>query len=134
MIVFRTLDVIFVIIMIFMAAITYKVKYDAQKQIGEVLRIEHEIAVEKNTVKLLRAEWATMIEPSRMEILAERYKKELNLEIIQPRQVVELEDIPVRLHDPIEELIKQHDFEKNKPFFANNRIPPMNGVVQKGMR
>ncbi|ABM45451.1 hypothetical protein H704_00863 [Bartonella bacilliformis Peru38] len=134
MIVFRTLDVIFVIIMIFMAAITYKVKYDVQKQIGEVLRIEHEIAVEKNTVKLLRAEWATMIEPSRMAILAERYKKELNLEIIQPRQVVELEDIPVRLHDPIEELIKQYDFEENKPFLVNNRIFPMNGVVQKGMR
>ncbi|CBI76686.1 conserved protein of unknown function [Bartonella clarridgeiae 73] len=134
MIIFRTLDVILVVVMICMAGLTYKVKYDVQKQISEVHRIEREIAAEKNMVNLLHTEWAVMIEPSRMKKLAERYQKELNLEVIQPRQIVKLKDIPMRLQDQIEELIKQNSFEDDdKAFLAENRSV-QSSVVQKGGR
>ncbi|MCZ2204067.1 cell division protein FtsL [Bartonella sp. A05] len=122
MVVFRTLDMVLVVVMIGMAGITYKIKYDVQKQISEVRNLEQAIAAEKNMVNLFHAEWAVMIEPSRMEVLAVHYKKELGLEIIQPRQVVELKDIPMRVHDPIKELIKQNTFEEEKAFLADNRI------------
>ncbi|WP_455476696.1 cell division protein FtsL [Bartonella sp. B41] len=135
MTVFRTLDMILVMIMICMAGLTYKVKYDVQKRVGEVRRLEHEIFAEKNMVNLLRAEWAVMIEPSRIQRLAKRYQKELSLEAIQPRQIVGLEDIPARVYDPIEEVIKQHIFEEeSKGFLANNRISNMSDIIQKGMR
>ncbi|WP_317993491.1 cell division protein FtsL [Bartonella gliris] len=134
MTVFRTFDIILVLIMICMAGLTYKVKYDVQKRMSEVRRLESEIAAEKNTVSLLHAEWAVMIEPSRMQKLAKRYQKELGLEIIQPRQVVEFEDIPVRVYDQIEEVIKQNILEEGKDILANNRASQVNGVVQKGVR
>ncbi|WP_156850746.1 cell division protein FtsL [Bartonella refiksaydamii] len=134
MTVFRTFDMILVMIMICMAGLTYKVKYDVQKRMSEVRRLEHEIAAAKNTVSLLHAEWAMMIEPSRMQKLAKRYQKELGLEIMQPRQVVELGDIPVRVHDPIEEVIKQNILEDGKDILANNRASQGNSVVRKGVR
>ncbi|OLL53073.1 hypothetical protein KAE70_02315 [Bartonella henselae] len=134
MTVFRTFDMILVMIMICMAGLTYKVKYDVQKRMSEVRRLEQKIAAEKNTVSLLHAEWAVMIEPSRMQKLAKRYQKELGLESIQPRQVVEFENIPVRVHDQIEEVIKQNLLEEGKDILANNRTSQANGVVQKGVR
>ncbi|WP_455478175.1 cell division protein FtsL [Bartonella sp. B10] len=126
--VFRTLDIILVIVIICTTGFTYKVKYDVKKRVNEVSRLEREIAEEKNMVSLLRAEWAVMIEPSRMQRLAKRYQKELNLEIIEPHQIVELEDIPMRLYDSIEEVIKQNTIKQNKDFLANNH------VSHKGMR
>ncbi|EJF81058.1 cell division protein FtsL [Bartonella doshiae] len=134
MTVFRTFDMILVMIMICMAGLTYKVKYDVQKQMSEVRRLEREIAAKKNMVSLLYAEWAVMIEPSRMQKLVNRYQKELGLEIIQPRQIVELEDIPVRVYDSIEEVIKQNLLEENKDILANNRTFQMNGIVPQGVR
>ncbi len=134
MTVFRTFDMILVMIMICMAGLTYKVKYDVQKRMNEVRRLEHEIAAAKNTVNLLHAEWAVMIEPSRMQKLAKRYQKELGLEIIQPRQVVELGDIPVRVHDPIEEVIKQNILKGGQDILANNHDSQINGVVRKGVQ
>ncbi|WP_330167860.1 cell division protein FtsL [Bartonella grahamii] len=132
MTVFRTFDMILVMIMICMAGFTYKVKYDVQKRMNEVRHLEHEIAAAKNTVSLLRAEWAVMIRPSRMQKLAKRYQKELGLEVIQPRQIVEFKDIPVWIHDQIEEVIKQNILEDNQDILINNRASQINGVVQKG--
>ncbi|WP_375634628.1 MULTISPECIES: hypothetical protein [unclassified Bartonella] len=132
MTVFRTFDMILVLIMICMAGLTYKVKYDVQKRMNEVLHLEHEIAAAKNTVSLLHAEWAVMISPSRMQKLAKRYQKELGLEVIQPRQIVEFKDIPVWVHDQIEEVIKQNILEDNQNILTNNRASQINSVVQKG--
>ncbi|EJF74941.1 cell division protein FtsL [Bartonella birtlesii] len=134
MTVFRTFDMILVMIMICMAGLTYKVKYDVQKRMSEIRRLEHEIAAAKNTVSLLHAEWAVMIEPSRMQKLAKRYQKELGLEIIQPHQVVEFKDIPVRVYDPIEEVIKQNILEDGKDILANSRAFQVKRVMQKGVR
>ncbi|QEE12478.1 cell division protein FtsL [Bartonella krasnovii] len=134
MTVFRTFDMTLVMIMICMAGLTYKVKYDVQKRMSEVRHLEHEIAAAKNTVSLLHAEWAVMIKPSRMQKLAKRYQKQLGLEVIQPHQIVELKDIPVREHDPIEEIIKQNTLEDNQDILANNRASQVNRVVQKGVQ
>lgn len=134
MTVFRTFDMILVMIMICMAGLTYKIKYDVQRRMSEIRHLEHEIAAAKNTVSLLHAEWAVMIEPSRMQKLAKRYQKELGLEIIQPRQVVEFKDIPVRVHDPIDEVIKQNILEQERDILANNRTSQANSLVQKGVR
>lgn len=134
MTVFRTFDMILVVIMICMAGLTYKVKYDVQKRISEIRHLEHEIAAEKNMVRLLRTEWAVMTKPSRMQKLAKYYQKELGLEIIQPRQIVEFKDIPVRVYDQIEEIIKQNSLKKEQDIWANNRTFQVNRAVQKGVR
>ncbi|WP_297322370.1 hypothetical protein [uncultured Bartonella sp.] len=120
MTVFRTFDMILVAIMICAAGITYKVKYDAQKRIGEVHRIERQIVAEKNTINLLHAEWAMMIEPQRMQILANRYHDQLGLQVVNARQIVNIEDIPERLPDQIENLIKDDELEEHNSLLAHN--------------
>ncbi|WP_208440483.1 cell division protein FtsL [Bartonella raoultii] len=134
MTVFRTFDMILVMIMICMAGLTYKVKYDVQRRMSEIRQLEREIAAAKNTVSLLHAEWAMMIDPTRMQKLAKRYQEELGLEIIQPRQVVEFKDIPVRVHDPIEEVIKQNILEEERDILANNHTFQLKRIVQKGVQ
>ncbi|WP_336276526.1 cell division protein FtsL [Bartonella sp. CB178] len=134
MTVFRTLDMILIMVMVCTAGVTYKVKYDVQRRISEVRHLEHKIFAEKNMVSLLHAEWAVMIEPSRMQRLAKHYQKELGLEITQPRQVVEFEDIPIRVDDKIEEIIKQNTLEESGGFLANNRVSHVGGIIQKGVQ
>ncbi|MBX4335058.1 cell division protein FtsL [Bartonella raoultii] len=134
MTVFRTFDMMLVVIMICMAGLTYKVKYDVQKRMSEIRHLEHEIAAEKNMVHLLRTEWAVMIKPSRMQKLAKQYQKELGLEIIQPRQIVEFKDIPVRFYDQIGEIIKQNTLKNGQNILVNNRTSQVNRVIQKGVR
>lgn len=120
MTVFRTFDMILVAIMICAAGITYKVKYDAQKRISEVHRIERQIVAEKNTINLLHAEWAMMIEPQRMQALVTRYQDQLGLQVTDARQIVKLQDIPERLPDQIENLIKDDELEEKNSLLARN--------------
>lgn len=120
MTVFRTFDMILVAIMICAAGLTYKVKYDAQKRIGDVHRIERQIIAEKNTINLLHAEWAMMIEPERMQVLATRYQDQLGLQVTEARQIVQLKDIPDRLPDQIQNIIKDNELEENNSLLARN--------------
>ena len=120
MTVFRTFDMILVAIMICAAGLTYKVKYDAQKRIGDVHRIERQIVAEKNTINLLHAEWAMMIEPERMQVLATRYQDQLGLQVTEARQIVKLKDIPDRLPDQIQNIIKDNELEENNSLLARN--------------
>ncbi|RCL02675.1 MAG: hypothetical protein JSC188_000195 [Candidatus Tokpelaia sp. JSC188] len=106
MTVFRTSDIILVIIMLFSAAITYKVKYEVQKRSLEIRHIEREIEAQKDTISLLRADWALMTQPIRLQRLAKEYKEELELKVIQPEQFVKATDIPVQSLDIIQNVIR----------------------------
>lgn len=105
MTVFRTTDIILVAIMICAAAVTYKVKYDAQKRHVEVRRIERQIEAEKDTINLLYADWALKTEPARLQHLTVQYHDELDLQTIEPRQIVRVRDVPERLPDEIQNII-----------------------------
>jgi len=105
---FRTLDIVLVTIMIIAAGLTYKVKYDAQKRMGEVQKIERQIDAERNMISLLNADWALMIQPSRLQKLTERYQDQLQLQIIEPRQIVKASDIPERLPDQLQDTTKEN--------------------------
>ena len=134
MTVFRTFDMILVAIMICAAGITYKVKYDAQKRIGEVHRIERQIVAEKNTINLLHAEWAMMIEPERIQALVKRYQDQLGLQVTDARQIVKLRDIPERLPDQIENLIKDDELEEKNSLLAKNSNANVDTIATGSVR
>ncbi|WP_295896639.1 hypothetical protein [uncultured Bartonella sp.] len=134
MTVFRTFDMILVAIMICAAGITYKVKYDAQKRIGEVHRIERQIVAEKNTINLLHAEWAMMIEPERIQALVTRYQDQLGLQVTDARQIVKLRDIPERLPDQIENLIKDDELEEKNSLLAKNSNANVDTIATGSVR
>jgi len=111
MILFRTRDMVLVGLMLGLAAFTYKVKYEAQKSHAQIRKLERQIEAEIDTINLLKAEWALMSAPTRIARLAAHYEDTLELEAIDPRQIVSLADIPQRQADAIDMLIAENIIE-----------------------
>ncbi|MEP9396270.1 hypothetical protein [Mesorhizobium sp. KR2-14] len=97
---FRTTDILLIAAMVSAAAFTYKVKHEAEEQLAAVRKIEQQIRFEEDSIDLLKADWSLLTQPSRLQKLAETYQSELQLEPVEARQVVELNEIPMR---PVED-------------------------------
>lgn len=72
----------------------YSIKYDAKSLRGDITQLEQEIEQEKINIDILKAEWAFLTQPKRLEKLAD---KMLNLEPIQPETMrFQVQDLPFR--------------------------------------
>jgi hypothetical protein len=94
--VFRTSDIVLIAIMVSAAAVTYKIKADAETQQAIVRRIQAQIRTEEDTIDLLKADWGLLSQPARLERLTELYKNQLKLEPVDPHQFVKLGELPAR--------------------------------------
>ncbi|WOC16990.1 cell division protein FtsL [Pseudochrobactrum sp. MP213Fo] len=101
----RTIDIILIAVMLVAATVTYKIKHDAEKQVVEIRKIQRQIAFEKDTISLLRADWSLMTQPNRLQRLADVYKEQLKLEPVDVTQITLFDDIPMKQADDIEKLI-----------------------------
>lgn len=101
----RTFDIILIAAMLVAATVTYKIKYDAEKQIAVINKLKSEIKHEEDTLRLLRADWSLLTQPGRLQALVEVYNDELALEPIEPLQIVSISDIPQRPLDDIDKII-----------------------------
>lgn len=93
---FRTTDIILIAVMVSAAAFTYKTKHDAENQLADLRRTEHQIRFEKDSIDLLKADWSLLTQPSRLQKLSEIYQSQLQLQPVEARQIVDLEDLPPR--------------------------------------
>ena len=98
----RTFDLLLIGAMAAAAAVTYQIKHLADNKLEEVQRLEAEIKLEKDTIDLLKADWALLTQPNRLERLLKVYGTELQLEPTQPEQLAR----PVELPMPREQLPK----------------------------
>ncbi|MBN9044774.1 MAG: hypothetical protein J0H18_03790 [Rhizobiales bacterium] len=106
----RTFDLIMILAMLAAAAITYTIKYDAEKQIAVIAKLQRQIDSERDTIKLLHADWALMSQPGRLENLVGIYNKQLNLQTITGEQIIgSLDEIPERPADEIQKIISGSD-------------------------
>ncbi|MFK4823536.1 hypothetical protein ACI0FM_01850 [Paenochrobactrum sp. BZR 588] len=105
----RTFDLILIAAMLVAATVTYKIKYDSEKQIVVINKLKRQIASEKDTITLLRADWSLMTQPGRLQNLVDVYAKELSLQNIDAKQIVQFNEIPNRPVDEIEKLISGSD-------------------------
>lgn len=96
---FRTTDIVLIAVMVSAAAFTYQTKHEAEDQFAELRRIEQQIRFEEDSIDLLKADWSLLTQPSRLQRLTEIYDAQLQLQPVEARQIVELEDLPPR---PIE--------------------------------
>jgi hypothetical protein len=87
---------VLIAIMVSAAAMTYKIKSDAEAQQAQVHRLQAQIHTEEDTIDLLKADWSLLTQPARLQKLAELYKAQLGLEPTDAHQIVSLDDIPVR--------------------------------------
>ena len=92
----RYFNVALLIAMIVAAAAVYDRKYDAEMAAEKVADLRREIEREKDLIQHLKAEWAMLNQPARLQELVARYNAYLHLMPVDSEQIVRVDALPVR--------------------------------------
>jgi hypothetical protein len=90
----RLLNILVIAVLILAASVVYKIKFDSTLQVEKVDKLRGELRVERNAIAALRAEWAKLDTPSRIQGLAERFLP--NLQPVKPTQFGNFDNLPMR--------------------------------------
>ncbi|OQM77344.1 cell division protein FtsL [Manganibacter manganicus] len=93
---FRTTDIILIAVMVSAAAMTYKIKRDAENQMEMVQKLQAQIHTEEDTIDLLKADWSLLTQPARLQQLTELYQDQLGLVPVDPHQFSGIDTLPVK--------------------------------------
>jgi hypothetical protein len=91
----RTLDIVLIVIMTAAAAVTYTIKHQAENKLEEVRRLDAAIKLEEDTIDLLKADWALLTQPNRLERLVAAFTSDLQLAPTPPTQLARPEELPM---------------------------------------
>lgn len=91
----KTLDIVLIIIMTAAAAVTYTIKHQAESKLAEVRRLDAAIKLEEDTIDLLKADWALLTQPSRLERLVAVFAQDLQLAPTPPTQLAHPSELPM---------------------------------------
>ncbi|MBB4194702.1 hypothetical protein GGE45_004728 [Rhizobium aethiopicum] len=91
----KTFDLVLIGVMTATAAVTYTIKHRAELKLEEVHRLEAEIKLEKDTIDLLKADWALQSQPNRLERLVNAYNAELQLQPTDSTALVHAKELPM---------------------------------------
>jgi cell division protein FtsL len=89
----RLLHLIVVASLVAAAIHVYKIKFESTLQAERVAKLGAEIRRERDRITALRAEWAQLDNPARIQALAQRH---LALKPIDPSQIEPLDHLPER--------------------------------------
>ena len=95
----RYFNIALLVAMIVAAAAVYDRKYDAEIAAEKVAELRRDIEREKDLIQHLKAEWAMLNQPARLQELVERYNAYLQLGPVDSEQIVRVEALPVRPMD-----------------------------------
>ncbi len=104
----RILNLLVIAALVMAASYVYKIKFDSTLQAERVEKLRHELRRERDTVAALRAEWARLQSPTRIQGLAERH---LTLKPAVSAQFEKFDNLPLRpqpvlpTEDPIASMI-----------------------------
>ena len=70
----RIIHVLVIAALVFAAAYVYRIKMDSTSRTERVLRLHAEIREQRDAIAVLRAEWAKLDAPLRLQGLAERHR------------------------------------------------------------
>ncbi|TCU13604.1 cell division protein FtsL [Rhizobium sullae] len=109
----RTFDVVLIGIMTAAATVTYTIKHRAELKLEEVNRLEAEIKLEKDTIDLLKADWALQSQPNRLERLVNTYNDELKLQPTDSTALVQVRELPMlKSQVPVPEITEAKNGKK----------------------
>jgi hypothetical protein len=91
----RSFDLVLIGVMTATAVVTYSIKHRADEKLTEVRHLESEIKLERDTIDLLKADWALLTQPSRLEPLAKVYDSELRLAPTETTQLAMPKELPM---------------------------------------
>jgi hypothetical protein len=77
------------------AVVTYSIKHRADEKLSEVRRLEAEIKLERDTIDLLKADWALLTQPNRLHRLINVYNTELALAPTDTTQLALPKELPM---------------------------------------
>jgi hypothetical protein len=89
----RLLNIIVIGALILAASFVYKIKFDSTLQAERVAKARGELFRERNAIAILRAEWAKLDTPGRIQTLSNRH---LSLRPIEPTQFDTFDRLPSR--------------------------------------
>ena len=93
----RLLNILVIGALIVAASYVYKIKFDSTLQAERVAKVRSELRNERTAIAVLRAEWAKLDAPGRVQGLADRH---LTLRRVEPTQFDPLDRLPDRPHPP----------------------------------
>jgi len=93
----RFLHLIVVAALVVAAVDVYRIKFESTVQAQRAARLRVEIARERDAIAALRAQWAQLDDPARIQALARRH---LALKPIDPTQIDSLDRLPARPPSP----------------------------------
>jgi cell division protein FtsL len=107
----RLLNLAVIAALVLAAAWVYEIKYSSTRQAERVAKLRAEIRRERDAIAALRAEWAQLDNPDRIQILAKRHLTLKPIEPVQFDSLDRLADKPVDIvppgtADPIAALIE----------------------------
>lgn len=80
-------------VLVFAAAYVYRIKMDSTVRTERVLKLQAEVREQRDAIAALRAEWAKLDAPLRLQGLAERH---LDLKPIAANQFDKIKNLPMR--------------------------------------
>lgn len=89
----RLLNIGVIAALVLAAAYVYDIKYQSTLRAERVAKMRHDIQRERDAIASLRAEWARLGNPRRIQTLAQRY---LELKPFQTSQVDNFDSLPMR--------------------------------------
>lgn len=92
----RSFDIVLICVMTAAAVVTYSIKHNADLKLAEVRRLDAEIKLEKDTIDLLKADWALLTQPSRLNRLINVYNSELALSPTETTQLAMPKEMPMQ--------------------------------------
>ncbi len=78
------------------ALLVFQLKYRTEAVSERVVALQRNVDAEQETISLLRAEWSFLVQPSRIQALVERHRERLQLEPVNPEQIIHLDAVPAR--------------------------------------
>ena len=92
---FRTLDVVMIAVMTTAATVTYSIKHQAENKREVVRKLDAEIKLEEDTIDLLKADWALLTQPNRLNRLVTAFETDLKLVPTESTQLAQPNELPM---------------------------------------
>lgn len=89
----RFFNVIAIGALVSSAVYAYSIKYETIWYAEQIAKLQHKINAEKGEISLLRAEWAQLTRPERIQALAGKF---LDLQELDLKQIVPVSELPDR--------------------------------------
>ena len=90
----RYINILSIAALVGSAAYAYSIKYETMRYSAEIVKLKHAIEREHTNIGMLRAEWAHVTRPSRVQALAERH---LEMGQVSVDTMIKPGDLPERV-------------------------------------